>query len=114
MSEWCSNCHANGCSGSYGHAVCSSARFGRVIAANYNAYLKSGDINGMESRSYTSLVPFEEGTDDLSLLEQHANGDGKYTSGPVPGANVMCLTCHRAHASAWDHMARWNMTTQFI
>jgi len=114
MSEWCSNCHANGCSGILGHTVCSNARLGRVIAANYNAYLKSGDINGMGSRSYTSLVPFEEGTDDIQLLYQHANSDGRYTSGPVPSANVMCLTCHRAHASAWDNMARWNMTTQFI
>ena len=114
MSEWCTNCHANSCSGSYGHAVCNNARFGVVIAANYNAYRKTGDLNGMESRSYTSLVPFEEGTDNLSLLDQHANGDGRYTSGPGASANVMCLTCHRAHASAWDHMARWNMTTQFI
>ncbi len=114
MSEWCTNCHANSCSGSYGHAVCSNATFGRMIAANYNAYRKSGDLNGMESRSYTSLVPFEEGTDNISVLEQHANSDGRYTSGPGPGANVMCITCHRAHASAWDGMARWNMSTQFI
>ncbi len=21
----------------------------------------------------------------------------------------MCLSCHRAHASGWDHATRWNM-----
>ncbi len=21
----------------------------------------------------------------------------------------MCLSCHRAHATAWDHALRWNM-----
>jgi predicted CXXCH cytochrome family protein len=114
MSEWCSNCHSNGCSGTYGHVNCSFARLGQIVAANYNAYVKSGDINGMASRSFTSLVPFEEGTDSISLLAQHANSDGSYTNGPGPNANVMCLTCHRAHASAWDNMARWNMAAEFI
>jgi hypothetical protein len=26
----------------------------------------------------------------------------------------MCLTCHRAHASAFPEMLRWNMETTFI
>jgi hypothetical protein len=114
MSEWCVNCHTGGCSGSYGHPTCSSARCGREIFANYNAYVKSGDVNGMASASYTSLVPFEEGTEDKAVLAQHARNDGSFTSGPDSRSNVMCLTCHRAHASGWDHMARWNMATTFI
>ncbi len=114
MSEWCSNCHKNGCAGAYGHPVCSGAQCKSEVIANYNAYVKSGDINGRSATSYTSLVPFEEGTNDRSLLAQHAQNDGSYTAGPGYGSNVMCLTCHRAHASAWDHMARWNMSTEFI
>jgi hypothetical protein len=114
MSEWCSNCHANGCTGTYGHPVCSGAQCTNEIISNYNAYVKSGDINGKGETSYTSLVLFEEGTDDRAVLGQHAKNDGTYTLGPGYGSNVMCLTCHRAHASAWDHMARWNMTSEFI
>jgi len=26
----------------------------------------------------------------------------------------MCLSCHRAHASGWDHAMRWNMKTEFL
>ncbi len=114
MSEWCSNCHTNGCSGAYGHPVCNGARCTTEIISNYGAYVKSGDINGRRDASYTSLVPFEEGTDDRSMLAQHARFDGSYASGPGYGSNVMCLTCHRAHASSWDHMTRWNMTATFI
>jgi hypothetical protein len=114
MSEWCSNCHMNGCTGAYGHPVCSGAKCTNEIISNYNAYVKSGDINGRAGTSYSSLVPFEEGTDDRSVLAQHSKNDGSYTSGPGFGSNAMCLTCHRAHASGWDHMARWNMASEFI
>lgn len=114
MSEWCTNCHSGGCSGTYGHPTCSDAKCGREVFTNYNAYVKSGDINGMSVNAYTSLVPFEEGTGDKATLAQHAKNDGSYGKGPDMNANVMCLTCHRAHASGWDHMARWNMTASFI
>ncbi len=118
MSEWCSNCHArigqDAGAASYGHSVGSRARFTQETISNYNAYVKSGDLNGRGETSYTSLVPFEEGTDDRAVLAQHAKYDGSFTRGPDYGANVMCLTCHRAHASGWDQMARWNMTTEFI
>jgi len=118
MSEWCSNCHArigqDVGAASYGHSVGGRARFTQEIVSNYNAYVKSGDLNGRSETSYTSLVPFEEGTDDRAVLAQHAKYDGSFTRGPDYGANVMCLTCHRAHASGWDQMARWNMTTEFI
>lgn len=114
MSEWCSNCHTGGCAGNYGHPVCGSARFTMEIISNYNAYVKSGDINGRADASYTSLAPFEEGTDDAALLALHAKNDGSYARGPDYRSVVMCLTCHRAHASAWDHITRWNMSTEFI
>jgi len=26
----------------------------------------------------------------------------------------MCLTCHRAHASGWDYMARWNLKSKML
>jgi hypothetical protein len=118
MSEWCSNCHAqigaDAGASHYGHPVGSSARFSQDTIANYNAYVKSGNLNGRGDTSYNSLVPFEEGTDNKQLLSQHARNDGSYTKGPDYASNVMCLSCHRAHASGWDHITRWNMTTEFI
>jgi len=118
MSEWCTNCHAqlgeDAGAAHYGHPVGSRAKFSQEVIINYNAYLKSGDLSGRGDNSYTSLVPFEEGTDDRLLLAQHAGSGGGYTKGPDYDSNVMCLTCHRAHASGWDQITRWNMTTDFI
>jgi hypothetical protein len=63
------------------------------------------------------MVPFELGTSDYNILKMTANSDGLDRKGPDPGKgnpNVMCLTCHRAHASGWDSMTRWNIRSQFI
>ncbi len=119
MSEWCSNCHIRvqdnaSAVANYGHPVGSNARFTMETISNYNAYVKSGDLTGIGNASYTSLVPFEEGTDDVSILRQHAGNNGRYTAGPDYRSNVTCLTCHRAHASGWDNSARWNMKAEFI
>lgn len=113
MSEWCANCHTSGCSGRT-HPAGKCANCGRETVSNYNAYVKSGDINGKGDTSYLSLVPFEEGTDNGSILGLHAQNNGSYLRGPDNASNVMCLTCHRAHASGWSSMARWNMQTDFI
>lgn len=118
MSEWCSNCHArigaDAGAANYGHPVGSSAKFTQDTMSNYNSYVSSGNLSGHGDKSFTSLVPFEEGTDNELLLAQHAKNDASYTTGPDLKSNVMCLTCHRAHASGWNHMARWNMTADFI
>ncbi len=113
MSEWCGNCHTSGCSGRV-HPAGKCANCGRETIANYNAYVKSGNINGRFDNAYISLIPFEEGTDNRVTLTQHAKNNGSYTKGAESGSNVMCLTCHRAHASGWNSMARWNMDTDFI
>jgi len=123
MSEWCANCHgqihADNLS-NFIHPASSAAgaQLGSTIAGNYNAYVKSGDLTGSDKTSYTSLVPYEEGlglsADNINTLKTHAgtNGDGS-TAGPSGTANVMCLTCHRAHASGFNQMTRWNMA-EFI
>ncbi|MEI6205479.1 MAG: hypothetical protein WCP20_01720 [Desulfuromonadales bacterium] len=113
MSEWCANCHTSGCAGRT-HPAGKCANCGRETMSNYNAYVKSGNINGRADTAYTSLIPFEEGTENRSTLVQHAQNNGSYTRGAESGSNVMCLTCHRAHASGWNSMARWNMDTDFI
>jgi hypothetical protein len=113
MSEWCGNCHTSGCEGKT-HPSGNCANCGIETMANYGGYVKSGDINGRAETSFTSLVAFEEGTNNRSILAQHAQSNGSYTKGAEVGSRVMCLTCHRAHASGWNCMGRWNMDSDFI
>ena len=39
---------------------------------------------------------------------------GNYTEGPSGTDEVMCLTCHRAHASAFADATRWDMSETFL
>jgi len=119
MSEWCANCHAtihnDSISSAFIHPASNNALLGATITANYNAYKKSGDLTGAQATSYTSLIPFEEGTTNIATLKSHAGGGTGSTAGPTTGTeNVMCLTCHRAHASGFRYMARWDNDTEFI
>jgi hypothetical protein len=81
----------------------------------YNRYVKSGDLTGIESSSFLSLVPFEVGTSDTGILK------GIITATPAKGPvssdgspQVMCLTCHRAHASAFPSIGRWDFGATFL
>lgn len=119
MSEWCANCHKSIHNDSLAsaliHPASNAARLTATIAANYNAYLKSGDLTNAPGTSYLTLVPYEEGISDRAALALHAKSDGSGTAGPSTGTeNVMCLTCHKAHATAWDSMTRWNAKATFL
>jgi hypothetical protein len=111
MSEWCQNCHKP-----HNHPTGNKAPITPAIAKQYNSYIASGDMGGSRSTSYSSLVPFEVGTKDYAELKKLVgnNGDEGSLSGPLSGENVMCLTCHRAHAGGWDAIARWNTKTELI
>jgi len=131
MSEWCANCHtsihtsvSDGSSAPFVHPAGATALltqsasisgFSTTNAAIYNAYKASGDLSGTQATSYTSLVPYEEGTTSLATLASHATNTGSFTAGPTTGTEtVMCLSCHRAHASAFGSMTRWANNTEFI
>jgi hypothetical protein len=110
MSEWCQNCHRP-----HSHPTGNSAKLSQAIVKQYNAYVASGDMNGSKTTAYSSLVPFETGTNDYAELRKLAgSGDGVDSSGPRSSDNIMCLTCHRAHASGWDAITRWNTKTELI
>ncbi|HSN92779.1 MAG TPA: cytochrome C [Anaeromyxobacteraceae bacterium] len=118
MSEWCANCHgaihtpsAVNSSSALEHPSGPLARLaGGGAASIYNQYVRTGDLSGIQATSYTSMVPYEEGTTDRTTLALHASSDGSQTGGPSTGnEQAMCLSCHRAHATAWDHATRWNM-----
>jgi hypothetical protein len=108
MSEWCANCHSaflnnrTSISGKK-HPAGNGSKLTVDIAGNYNFYSRTGDLNGNQANAYLALVPFESGISDVHFLVPSS------TAGPGLGnANVMCLTCHRAHASAFDKIGRWD------
>lgn len=106
FSEWCTNCHAAFLScvldmNALHHPACQRAFLGDVIANNYNIYISSGNLTGSVSVAYRALVPFESGNNNAPPAPSS-------TAGPGATANVMCLSCHRAHASAFRNIGRWD------
>jgi hypothetical protein len=74
---------------------------GTTIAGNYNAYVSTDNpIGGSQPTAYWEIVPFENG---LPFDQLNINS----TVGPDSNSKVMCLTCHRAHASAFPDSGRW-------
>ena len=113
VSLWCENCHGSyhmaGSTSTFSHD--SDVIFGPTYANNYNTYVKTGDLSGTQATAYLSLVPFQTGNStDLTTL---SNIVGQ-TAGPDSGDIVNCLSCHRAHASAWDHSMRWANYTSIL
>lgn len=108
MSEWCTNCHSDmlnnehGAGAGFEHPSGDSAKLEQSFIDTYNSYLKTGDLAGVVDTAYLQFVPFERGVQDRTLL------DPNNTRGPDANSNVMCLTCHRAHASAFRAIGRWD------
>lgn len=118
MSEWCKNCHPqiHGNRGieALAHPSGEGVRLSQSMIMNYDAYISSGNMNGSTSTAYSSLTPFEMGTNDYAELKKTANSNGSNKTGPGTNAQVMCLSCHRAHASGWDSMMRWDAASTYI
>ncbi len=111
--QWCGTCHGDmHSSGAYVHPV--DQPLGATIAALYNAYVKSGDVTGTSLTSYLSLAPFAQAAGDFASLAANAVSDDTALAGPVMADEVMCLSCHRAHASGFNSMLRWNNESDFI
>lgn len=115
MSEWCGNCHGGilnsehkAGDGNFEHPSGDGELLEQEILAMYNSYVKSGDFSGIAATSYLQFVPFERGTSSLQLLDPNS------TAGPDATSNVMCLSCHRAHASAFPNAGRWDFTASLL
>jgi predicted CXXCH cytochrome family protein len=117
--DWCGTCHgamhSTSGGGHYVHPTDESLT--STIADNYKKYVKSGDLSGGSTNGYTSLVPF---VTDLgatyATLAGLATNNLATNAGPGPNSTdqVSCVSCHRAHASGFPEMLRWNMSTTFI
>ena len=111
MSEWCASCHTQYVNDNNKHRSGNLDTLGASIAANYNAYVATGDFTGgAGATAYTALVPFERQETDKAVLLAAVTS----TQGPDAGENVMCLTCHRAHASAFNNITRWDMEHELL
>jgi predicted CXXCH cytochrome family protein len=118
MSPWCGTCHPDM------HSTAGILRhpedqvMSGAIQGNYNSYVKSGDMTGSPTTSYLSLIPYEEGLTysaaNITTLNGHAQIDDSYLNGPTGAAQVMCLSCHRAHATGFPSMTRWSNAVEFI
>ena len=107
MSDWCANCHGPyhrdlpGQDG-FEHDVDEPLR--GVELNRYNVYDgASNPTGGSAATAYLPEVPFED----------PAMTTGS-TSGPGVSAKVMCLTCHRAHASSGPASGRWDFNVEFL
>jgi len=107
--NWCGTCHPGmHSSGNYVHPIDQNISGGTIT--NYNTYVKSGDMTGSAATAFSSLVPFASGTSDYATLATNVSS----TAGPTGGDQVTCLSCHRAHASGFEYMLRWEQEYEFI
>ncbi|MBU8871652.1 MAG: hypothetical protein KOO60_12370 [Gemmatimonadales bacterium] len=109
MSEWCANCHTNFHDDNATDFVHPVSEEMNGLAANYNAYVATSDFSGVAATSYSGLVPFEDVDVDLTTVDTE-----NYTAGPTSNDQVMCLSCHRAHATPFADATRWDMATDFL
>jgi hypothetical protein len=110
MSEWCGNCHGDYVDAANKHPAGNTNTLGGM-ATNYNAYVATGDFSGgAGANAYTALVPFERQETDKTILLTAVTS----SQGPDGADNVMCLTCHRAHASAFNNITRWDMEHELL
>jgi hypothetical protein len=116
MSEWCANCHESILrdnhqgGGNFSHPSGSIGTLSNETVSMYNTYINTGDLTesgtgtgtGDIATAYLQFVPFERGTSDQQQLDPTSR------KGPNANSRIMCLTCHRAHASAFKSIGRWD------
>jgi predicted CXXCH cytochrome family protein len=99
MSAWCANCHTSyrdGHSATFIHPT--DINLSDEIVRQYNIYNGTADsAGGNFATAYLSTVPFENQSNSISAA-----------TGPTTSSRIMCLTCHRAHATSAPHALRWD------
>ncbi len=105
MSDWCANCHGRYHEEQvsvFQHPTDSTLSHG--TARNYNNY--DGTRNpggGTFALAYLPEVPFED-----------TRAATTSTIGPIGNSRVMCLSCHRAHASSAPAAGRWDFHVSLL
>ncbi len=104
---WCQQCHPKMHMTTPGLGVevhPNDQAVGSTIAGIYNNYVKTGVTTGGVGGGYTSLIPVA-----YDNIKQNSQLAGHFTTGALIQSSdrVMCLSCHRAHASGFDYMLRF-------
>ncbi len=106
ISEWCGNCHGNF------HESSHNSRFEHPAGENldgsiiqqYDRYNgTSNPTSGTHATAYLAALPFEDAAVTTTS-----------TTGPTSSSKVMCLTCHRAHATSAPHAGRWDFNVSLL
>ena len=109
MSAWCAGCHTDFIGGTTHRMHPADVTMNSTYVENYNYYESSTNPQGGNPDfAYTELVPFQTGdetTDNLDITS---------TKGPGAGGQVFCLSCHRAHASAFPDAGRWFFESEVL
>lgn len=110
VSDWCATCHPDMLAAtSPNHTHPTNQGFSAGVAANYNAYAGSG-LTG--NQNFDTIVPYQEdNATDYVAIRAAANTPARDAS---TSSRVMCISCHRAHASGFAHMTRWQNEGEFI
>ena len=115
MSAWCGNCHGDFHNNAAALIHPSGVPLGSDIASAYNAYNGTTDCvnnpaasglpcgTGTQPTAYLAQVPFEDPANTTTS-----------TAGPSSGSVVMCLTCHRAHATSSPDAGRWDFNVTLL
>lgn len=115
MSAWCANCHGDFHANDGNLIHPSGTAIGATIATIYNKYNGTTDCidnppsggapcgTGVQATAYLPQVAFE---DDGAAIDS--------TAGPTANSRVMCLTCHRSHATSAPNAGRWDFNVTFL
>lgn len=104
MSGWCGNCHGDYHNNNTKLIHPSGQAIGGTIANTYNLYNGTVDLTGGNpTTAYLAAVPFEDPSNTIAS-----------TAGPSAASQVMCLTCHRAHASSAANAGRWDFQVTLL
>jgi predicted CXXCH cytochrome family protein len=108
MSQWCGNCHPDYLLDEHREALGFEHPVDEPMDAEfvtrYNVYNGTADpAGGSPATAYLAAVPFEDAGTTVGR-----------TSGPTGTSRVMCLSCHRAHASSAPASGRWDFNVSTL
>lgn len=104
MSGWCGNCHGNYHNNNTALIHPSGMAMGASTAQIYNLYNGTDNqTGGTQATAYLAAVPFEDPANTTTS-----------TAGPTASSQVMCLSCHRSHATSAPNSGRWDFNVQFM
>ncbi len=104
MTDFCTACHGAFHSESSGRLVHPTRTVGNDIASNYNTYFGTGQPD-VGASPYLAAIPVEI---------NDPNNTTTFTGDITGTAKVMCLSCHRSHASSSPKAGRWDFNVTFL